>query len=84
MQVAIKVALVLGLLIAVAYPIRHEWAARAAIQRNLINALDANDAAALKAWPGSADSFIEMLHDRCMRGNGGDAEACARYRTASN
>ena len=84
MQRAVKVALILGVLIAVAYPISHEWAARAAIQHTLINSLDANDAAALKAWPGDADSFVEMLHDRCMRAHAGNADACARYHNASN
>ncbi len=68
-----------------AYPIRQEWTARSAIQHGgLINALDANDTAALKAWPGSADSFVDMLHDRCMRAHGGDAEACARYRATAS
>ena len=73
--------LVLGL--AVCYPISQELSARAAIQRGLINGLDANDTAALKAWPGSAESFIAMLHDRCMRAHSGDADACTRY-AASN
>lgn len=77
--------LVVGVLVAaaVAYPISQEWSARAAISRHLINALDANDAAALKAWPGSADSFVEMLHDRCMRANAGNADACTRYTPAN-
>lgn len=82
MKVVIKAAVAVGVVIAVAYPISHEWSARAAIQRHLINALDANDAAALKAWPGSAESFVEMLHDRCMRAHGGDTEACIRYKTS--
>lgn len=75
------VKLLVGLLIAgaIAYPISAEWSARAAIQRTLINSLDANDTAALKAWPGSAESFIAMLHDRCMRANAGNAAACTRY-----
>lgn len=79
------VKLFVGLLVAaaVAYPISQEWSARAAIQRHMINSLDANDAAALKAWPGSADSFIGMLHDRCMRANAGNAAACTRYTTAN-
>lgn len=79
------VKLFLGLLVAaaVAYPISQEWSARAEIQRHLINSLDANDTAALKAWPGSAESFISMLHDRCMRANAGNADACTRYATTN-
>jgi hypothetical protein len=68
-----------AVVLAIAYPVRHEWMARAAIQHDLINSLDANDAAALRQWPGSADSFVAMLYDRCMRKNGGDAQSCTRY-----
>ncbi|HWB48234.1 MAG TPA: hypothetical protein VG651_03915 [Stellaceae bacterium] len=75
----VKFAIAFGVIVAIAYPIRHELLARAAIQHNLINALDANDAAALRQWPGSAESFVAMLYDRCMRRNGGDAQACSRY-----
>jgi hypothetical protein len=62
------------------YPIRQQMQARAAIEHNLINSLDANDAAALRQWEGSAESFVAMLYDRCMRAHGGDDQACARYR----
>lgn len=79
---AVKLLLALVVAAAVIYPITAEWSARAAIQRHLINSLDANDTAALKAWPGSADSFVGMLHDRCMRANAGNADACTRYITA--
>ena len=79
----LKLAAGLLVVAAVGYPISQEWSARAAIQRHLINSLDANDAAALKAWPGSADSFVAMLHDRCMRANAGNADACTRYTTAN-
>ena len=71
--VVVKVAAVLAVAVAVAYPIRHELTARAAIQHDMIDSLDANDAAALRLWPGSADSFVAMLYDRCMRKNGGDS-----------
>jgi hypothetical protein len=84
MRGAVKFAVAFGVVVAVAYPISHELSARAAIQRGMINSLDANDAAALKEWPGGAESFIAMLHDRCMRAHGGDAEACTRYQTADN
>jgi hypothetical protein len=79
----IKFGAALVIALAVAYPISHELSARTAIQHGLINTLDANDAAALKQWPGGAQSFIEMLHDRCMRAHGGDTDACTRYRVAS-
>jgi len=79
---AIKVATVLVVAIAAAYPISREFSARAAISRGMINALDANDSAALKDWPGSAESFVAMLHDRCMRAHAGDREACTRYRAS--
>jgi hypothetical protein len=62
------------------YPIRQEMQARAAIQHTMINSLDANDAAALRQWEGSAESFVAMLYDRCMRAHGGDEQACTRYR----
>ena len=70
-------------IVAAGYPITRELNARAAIQHGLINTLDANDAAALKQWPGTAESFIAMLHDRCMRAHAGDMTACTRY-TVSN
>jgi len=82
MKGVVKAAVAVGVAIVVAYPISQEWSARASIQRHLINSLDANDAAALKAWPGSAQSFVEMLHDRCMRANAGNADSCARYKTS--
>lgn len=75
----IKLLVGLAVAAAIAYPISQEWSARAAIQRTLINSLDANDTAALKEWPGSAESFVAMLHDRCMRANAGNAAACTRY-----
>jgi hypothetical protein len=75
----VKVAVALGVVVAVGYPIRQQMQARAAIEHNLINALDANDAAALRQWQGSAESFVAMPYDRCMRAHGGDDQACARY-----
>jgi hypothetical protein len=63
----------------IAYPIKHELSARSAIERTMINSLDANDAAALRLWQGSAGSFVVMLYDRCMRAHGGDTSACIRY-----
>jgi hypothetical protein len=80
MRGVVKVAVGLSVAVLVAYPIRQELSARAAIQHNLINELDANDAAALKQWPGNAESFVAMLYDRCMRAHGGDAERCTRYK----
>jgi hypothetical protein len=78
----VKLVVTLLAVAAIAYPISRELSARATIQRQLINSLDANDVAALRAWPGSAGSFIEMLHDRCMRANAGNADACTRYTSA--
>lgn len=75
----VKFAIAFGIIVAIGYPIRQELAARAAIQHDMINSLDANDAAALRLWQGSAESFVAMLYDRCMRKNGGDAQLCARY-----
>jgi hypothetical protein len=75
----VKVAVALGVVVVVGYPIRQQMQARAAIQHNMINSLDANDAAALRQWEGSADSFIAMLYDRCMRAHSGDGQACTRY-----
>jgi hypothetical protein len=75
----VKYIVAAGVVIAIAYPIRQEMVARAAIKHNLINSLDANDAAALHLWQGSAESFVVMLYDRCMRAHGGDSAACARY-----
>jgi xylose isomerase len=76
----VKVAVALGIAVVVGYPIRHELQARAAIRHDMIDSLDANDAAALRQWQGSADSFVAMLYDRCMRAHSGDEQACARYR----
>jgi hypothetical protein len=76
----VRIAIALGVVVAVGYPIRQEMQARAAIAHNLINSLDANDAAALRQWQGSAESFVAMLYDRCMRAHGGDEQACTRYR----
>jgi hypothetical protein len=84
MKGLVRVSLALIVAAAVAYPISREWSARGAIQHGMINSLDANDAAALRAWPGSAESFVAMLHDRCMRAHGGDATACTRYHTSSD
>jgi hypothetical protein len=75
----VKFAIAFAIVVAIAYPIRQELAARASIQHNLINALDANDAAALRLWQGSAESFVAMLYDRCMRAHGGDSQLCTRY-----
>jgi hypothetical protein len=80
--VIIKLAIAAGAVVVAYYPISHEPSARAAI-RGMINTLDANDAAALKAWPGSAESVIAMLHDRCMRAHLGDIEACTRYQSTN-
>jgi hypothetical protein len=80
----LKAATAAVVVLALAYPITRELSARSAIQHGLINNLDANDRAALKAWPGSAESFIDMLHDRCMRAHSGDAETCKQYRSAAN
>ena len=75
----VKLAIALGVVVVIAYPIRHELMARSAIQHDLINSLDANDAAALRLWQGSAESFVAMLYDRCMRKYAGDQQACTRY-----
>ena len=77
--VVVKVAVAIGVVVAVGYPIRQEMQARAAIEHNMINSLDANDAAALRQWQGSAESFVAMLYDRCMRAHSGDTVACTRY-----
>jgi hypothetical protein len=74
----------LAVVLAVLYPIARELGARAAIGRDMINSLDVNDAAALKQWPGSAESFVAMLHERCMSAHGRDSAACVRYRQAGN
>jgi hypothetical protein len=79
----VKAAVIAAVLVPVGYFISHEMSARASIQHTLINSLDANDRAALQAWPGSAESFVAMLHDRCMRAHAGDAEACTRYQVAT-
>jgi hypothetical protein len=79
----IRVAVILAILVPIGFAIFHEMSARTAIQHSLINSLDANDTAALQAWPGSAESFVAMLHDRCMRAHGGDAAACTRYQVAT-
>jgi hypothetical protein len=79
-SVVVKAAVALGVAVAIGYPIRQEISARAAIQHNMINSLDANDAAALRQWQGSAESFIVLLYDRCMRAHSGDEQACTRYR----
>ena len=75
----VKIAIVCGVLLAIGYPIRQELTARAAIQHDMINSLDANDAAALRLWQGDARSFVAMLYDRCMRAHGGDQQSCQRY-----
>lgn len=77
----IKLGVILAVLVGVGYPVSQEFLARAAIRNGMINNLDANDAAALREWPGSAESFIAMLHDRCMRAHAGDAGACTRYQS---
>jgi len=68
-----------GIAFAIAYPIIQERSARSAIQHTMINSLNANDTAALQQWQGSAESFVAMLYDRCMRANNGDTAACVRY-----
>jgi hypothetical protein len=79
---AAKFIVVVSIGIGVSYPVSQELAKRAAIQRTMINSLNENDMVALKEWPGSATSFIEMLHDRCMRAHAGDADACTHYQVA--
>jgi hypothetical protein len=76
---AVKIVIAAVVAIAVAYPVSRELSARAAIQNGMVNLLNANDVAAFKAWPGSAESFVAMLHDHCMRAHGGDESACTRY-----
>jgi hypothetical protein len=78
-RVMLKIAVAAVVVLAIGYPIRQELRARSAIEHNLINSLDANDAAALRLWQGTAESFVAMLHDRCMRQHGGDVAACVRY-----
>ncbi|HTZ37031.1 MAG TPA: hypothetical protein VMB84_13450 [Stellaceae bacterium] len=68
----------------VAYPVAQELFARAIVEREMINNLDVNDAAALKQWPGSVASFVAMLHERCMSIHGRDSAACTRYRLLAN
>jgi hypothetical protein len=80
----IKGIVALAIVVAVTYPIGRELFARVAIERDMIDALDVNDAAALKQWPGSAQSFVAMLHERCMSAHGRDGAACVRYRQAGN
>jgi hypothetical protein len=74
-----KTAVAAIVAIGVGYPISQQLWARAAIQHTMINSLDANDNAALQQWPGSAESFVAMLYDRCMRAHSGDTVACTRY-----
>ena len=52
---------------------------RAAIGHDVINPLDVNDTASLKNWPGSNESFLDMLHERCLRIHDRDATSCVRY-----
>jgi hypothetical protein len=75
----IKWGIVIAVLAAAAYPITREMKARASIEHTMINALDANDAAALRQWPESIESFIAVLHERCMSTHNRDGDACARY-----
>jgi hypothetical protein len=75
----IKGAAVCGVVIVLFSPITREMFARASIQHDVINSLDVNDAAALKNWPGSADSFLDMLHERCLRTHNRDVASCVRY-----
>ena len=84
MRGVVKFAVAAVVVVAIAYPVRQELLARSAIQHGMINALDANDTVAFRQWPGSAESFVAMLYDRCMRAHGGDPLACVRYRTASD
>jgi hypothetical protein len=74
-----KWVIVAFVLAGISYPVSIEMKARAAVQRDMINSLDINDAAALKQWQGSVTSFIAVLHERCMSTHDRDAEACARY-----
>ena len=76
-----KFVLAAVIAIGLGYPISQQVLARQAIQHNLIDSLDEHDTAALQNWPGSAESFVAMLHDRCMRAHAGDTEACTRYQT---
>jgi len=80
---AMKFIVIVCVAIGICYPISQELSKRAEIQRTMINSLNENDMAALKEWPGSAESFIAMLHDRCMRAHGGDADACTHYQVTN-
>jgi hypothetical protein len=80
----IRWMIVIGVVAGIAYPITREMKARAAVEHMMINTLDANDLAALKNWPGSVESFIPVLRERCMSTHNRDAEACARYSLAGN
>jgi hypothetical protein len=75
----VKAAAAFVVVVILSYPFTHEMFARESIRHDVINALDVNDAAALKNWPGSAVSFLDMLYERCLRTHGRDAASCVRY-----
>jgi hypothetical protein len=72
-------AIIIAVLAGGSYPITHEMYARAAVERTMINSLDANDAAALRQWPGGIDSFISVLRERCLRTHNREGSACQQY-----
>jgi hypothetical protein len=76
----VKAAAAFVVVFVVAYsPFTREILARRAIGHDVINPLDVNDTAALTNWPGSAESFLDMLHERCLRTHDRDEAACGRY-----
>jgi hypothetical protein len=75
----IQWAAAIGVLVVVGYPITREMQARALVEHTMINSLDVNDEAALKQWPGTIESFIVILHERCMSTHYRDGAACAHY-----
>jgi hypothetical protein len=60
-------------------PVTREMFTRRAIEHDVIDPLNANDVAALKNWPGSTESFLDMLHERCLRAHDRETTPCARY-----
>jgi len=77
-------AIAFGVAIAIVYPLTREMAVRGAVEHELLSELSVNDAAALQQWPGTAQSFVNMLRQRCFLAHGESAPACQRYRTLSN
>lgn len=75
----VKAAAVFGVVVVLYYPVTREMFARQSIRHDVINSLDVNDTAALNNWPGSVESFLDMLHERCLRTHDRDAASCVRY-----